>query len=129
MPKKPSRKTLVRKLDTVFSKYIRQRGADKYGICTCVTCGKKLHISDKNLHCGHFISRKHYSTRWDENNAACQCSYCNSYRYGEQYKFSLYLGKDLSESLHLQSKLAVKFSNTDLVNMIDDFNEKLEKLT
>jgi hypothetical protein len=128
MPRKPSRKTLVKKLDTVFSKYIRAKGADKYGVCTCVTCGKKLHISDRNLHCGHFISRRHFSTRWVEDNANVQCAFCNTYRYGEQYKFSLYLGKELSESLYLQSQKVVKFSNDDLLGMIDDYAEKLESL-
>jgi len=42
MPKKPSRKTLIKKLDTIFSIYIRRRYA-KDDVSECVTCGKREH--------------------------------------------------------------------------------------
>lgn len=124
MPK-PSRKTLVKKLDTVFSEYIRRRYA-KNDIAECVTCGKKDHW--KKLQAGHFMSRKHYSTRWDERNVEVQCNACNVFRYGEQYKFSLYLGEELSDELYLKSHQTVKFSNVDLQEMIDVYKEKLINL-
>ena len=124
MPK-PSRKTLVKKLDAVFSEYIRRRYA-KNDIAECVTCGKKDHW--KKLQAGHFMSRKHYSTRWDEQNVQVQCNACNVFRYGEQYKFSLYLGKELSDELYLKSHQTVKFSNIDLQDMIDVYKEKLMNL-
>lgn len=89
MPKKPTRKTLITKLDKVFSEYIRRKDA-KNDIATCVTCGKKDHW--KKLQNGHFMSRKHYATRWDEDNVGVQCSACNVFRYGEQYLFAKYLG-------------------------------------
>ena len=41
MPRKTSRKTLEKKLDAVFSEYIRRKYADKNGIVSCYTCGKK----------------------------------------------------------------------------------------
>jgi len=72
--KKPTRKSLVIKLDTVFSQYIRRKDAINE-IATCVTCNKKDHY--KKLQCGHFMSRRHYSTRWDENNVGVQCYGCN----------------------------------------------------
>lgn len=124
MPK-PSRKTLVKKLDAVFSEYIRRRYA-KNDIAECVTCGKKDHW--KKLQAGHFMSRKHYSTRWDERNVEVQCNACNVFRYGEQYKFSIYLGKELSDELYLKSHQTVKFSNIDLQDMIDVYKEKLMNL-
>ena len=49
--KKPTRSKLVKKLDTVFSQYIRLKDS-KDGIGTCVTCGKQDHW--KNLQAGHF---------------------------------------------------------------------------
>ncbi len=42
MPKKPSRKSIVKKLDTVFSQFIRRRFAVNE-IARCVTCDKKAH--------------------------------------------------------------------------------------
>jgi hypothetical protein len=40
MAKKPSRKTIITKLDSIFSQYIRLRYS-KNEIATCVTCGKQ----------------------------------------------------------------------------------------
>lgn len=124
--KKPSRKTLVTKLDKLFSEYIRRRYANKHGIAECCTCGKRDHW--KKLQAGHFMSRKHYSTRWDEDNVQVQCMACNVYRYGEQYKFSIYLGKEKSDDLHAKSLKTVKFSNPDLEEMIEIYKQKLSQL-
>lgn len=81
---KVKRSTLVKNLDTVFSQYIRLRYA-KDEIAECVTCGKKDHY--KKLQCGHFMSRRHYSTRWDENNVGVQCYGCNITSQGQQFLF------------------------------------------
>ena len=104
---KLSRKSLIKKLDKVFSEYVRQRYA-KNDIAECVTCGKKDHW--KNLQAGHFMSRKHYSTRWIEDNVKPQCYGCNVMQQGQQYRFSKYLGNNLSEQLYSKSKEVVKFT-------------------
>ena len=71
--KKPTRSKLIKKLDTVFSQYVRLSNADDRGYCTCVTCGKKGQMEDRrNNQAGHFISRANYSTRWDERNVKPQ---------------------------------------------------------
>ena len=127
MPKKLSRSKLVKKLDTVFSKYIRISNADKNGYCTCVTCGVVKHW--KEIQAGHFMSRKHYSTRWDERNVSSQCLACNMFRQGEQYKYSLFLGKDEAEVLYLKSKETVKFTNYELEEMIKDYSNRLNSIT
>ena len=86
--KKPTRSKLVKKLDTVFSQYIRRSNADNNGYCTCVTCNKTFHW--KEIQAGHFMSRKFYSVRWSEENVKPQCVACNVYRAGEQYKYSIF---------------------------------------
>jgi 4-hydroxy-3-methylbut-2-en-1-yl diphosphate synthase IspG/GcpE len=123
--KKPLRKNLIKELDTVFSKYIRLRYA-KNEIAECVTCGKKQHW--KKLQAGHFMSRTHYSTRWDEDNVQVQCVGCNVYHSGEQYKYSLYLGNKLSEELYLKSKQIVKFADVELIDMIDYYKQQVNIL-
>jgi len=125
LTKKPNRKLLVKKLDTIFSEYIRRRYA-KNDIAECVTCGKKDHW--KKLQAGHFMSRKHYSTRWDERNVEVQCQGCNVWRYGEQYKFSLHLGSELSDELLIKSRQIEKFSNADLVMMYETYKQKVKDL-
>jgi|TARA_Y100000361_G_scaffold33551_1_gene28140 hypothetical protein len=129
MSRKVSRSKLIKKLDTVFSEWIRRRHA-KNNIAICVTCGKKDHW--KKLQCGHFQSRKHYSTRWDEINCQVQCSGCNVFRYGEQYKFSLWLDtnikKGTSQKLYKQSKKTYKFDNYDLLELIEIYKNKISLL-
>ena len=130
MPKKPKRKTLVRKLDQIFSLYIRTRDADKKGICTCCTCGKKLPV--KQIHCGHFMSRRHMATRWDEDNCNSQCVKCNTFNQGEQYKYALFLNKkfdtDKASELLVKSRQTTKYTILDLEEMIEHFKTLLKKL-
>ena len=110
------RSQLVKKLDAVFSQYIRQKDAVNE-IATCVTCGKKDHW--KKLQCGHFQSRRHYATRWDENNVGVQCYGCNITNQGQQFLFAKYLGLDKAEEMVLKSKQTVKFSDSDLLEKIE----------
>lgn len=125
--KKPTRSKLVKKLDTVFSQYIRLSNADNNGYCTCVTCNKTFFW--KEIQAGHFMSRKHYSTRWDERNVKPQCVRCNIYNQGEGYLYSLYLGNNLSKKLLEESRELRKFTNIELEEMIKDYSDRLKKLT
>lgn len=126
--KKPTRSKLVKKLDILFSQFVRLSNADKNGYCTCVTCGKKGHWKDGSMQAGHFMSRKHYNTRWDVRNVKPQCVGCNMFKSGEQYKYSIYLGSELSKELYLQSNKIVKFSNDELQKMIDRYSTELKRL-
>ena len=79
-PKKkssPSLSTLVDRLDTVFSRYIRLRDAMSSGMFRCISCGKIKPIEQAD--CGHFHSRTHMSTRFDEDNCHAECRYCNRF--------------------------------------------------
>jgi len=125
MPKKASRKTIVKKLDAIFSIYIRRRYS-KDDISECVTCGKQDHW--KSLQAGHFMSRKHYSTRWDEENVEVQCMVCNVYRYGEQYLFAKYLGENKADKLLIKSRQIKKFTDIELIELIDIYTDKVNKL-
>ncbi len=125
--KKPTRSKIVKKLDVVFSQYIRLKYSNNQGISECFTCGKRDHW--KNLQCGHFMSRKNYSTRWDENNTRVQCVGCNMFKSGEQYVFGLKLGEELAQEMFLKSKQIVKFTTNDLIDKIDHFSSEIKKLT
>jgi len=125
MAKKLTRSQIIKKLDTVFSQYIRLKDSVN-GIGTCITCGKQDHW--KNLQAGHFQSRKHYSTRWDERNVKPQCVGCNMFKAGEQYKFSLYLGQQLSEELLQESKKIRKFTSVELEEMADYYSSKIKNI-
>ena len=121
-----SRSKVVKRLDTVFSEYIRLRNADNNGNVTCFTCGKVDYWKGKGMQCGHFQSRRHYSTRWDETNCQVQCYGCNVMQQGRQYQFGLNLEKKygigVAEKLLIKSKQTVKYSNDDLKEMILYYN-------
>jgi len=127
--KKPSRSKLVKKLDAVFSQYIRLKDSVG-GFATCFTCGKKDHW--KKLQNGHFQSRKHYATRWDEQNCQVQCAGCNVFRYGEQFLFAKYLDErfyaGLSDELYFKSKQIVKFTNSEIEDMILKYKKLVDSM-
>lgn len=119
---KTKRKKLIDKLDKIFSLYVRQRNAVNE-IAECFTCGKQDHY--KKLQNGHFQSRKHYATRWDEVNCQVQCAGCNVFRYGEQYKFAVNLdakfGIGTAESLQQKANTTIKLDNYDLEMLINKY--------
>jgi len=127
-----TRSKVVKKLDAVFSEYIRLRNADKNGNVTCFTCGKVEHWKGKGMQAGHFQSRKHYATRWDETNVQVQCSGCNVFKYGEQYKFALNLDKHFgdgtAEELFIKAKEIVKFSTKELETLITYYKDQVKLL-
>ena len=71
------RKRLEDKLDKVFSELVRRSRADSGGFVECYTCGTTRHW--KQMHAGHYISRRNKTTRWDSNNARPQCPGCNRF--------------------------------------------------
>ena len=127
--KKPTRKSLVEKLDKIFSIYIRRKDAIN-DIATCVTCGKK--DSWTKLQNGHFMSRRHYNTRWDEDNCHVQCSGCNVFRSGEIYLYNKYLcskfDNNFPDRLYEKSNITVKFADIDLIELIEYYTEKVNSL-
>ena len=129
MPKKITRSKIVKKLDTVFSQYIRQKNAVNE-IATCFTCGKQDYW--KKLQNGHFQSRRHYSTRWDETNCQVQCAGCNVFKYGEQFIFGKKLdekyGEGTAEELYIKAKKIVKLSNYELIDLINRYKNFLSYL-
>ena len=123
MAKKLTRSKLVKKLDAVFSQYIRQSNSVNE-IATCFTCGKEDHW--KKLQNGHFQSRRHYSTRWNETNCQVQCAGCNVFRFGEQFIFGQNLdnkfGEGTARRLHIKAQQTIKFADFELEEMINHYN-------
>lgn len=125
--RKITRKGLIKRLDTVFSEYIRKKNADSIGYVTCITSGRKFHYSEVDA--GHFISRKEMSTRWHEDNVHPQSRYDNRYRYGKQYEYGLALNKKkkgLAQKLYKLSKETTKYSINDLQDLLDKYKKLLQ---
>jgi hypothetical protein len=119
---------LKTKLDQVFSKFVRTQRAGPSGIARCVTCGAASHW--KWLHAGHFISRVHLATRWEDRNVHPQCARCNNLLRGNPDAYRRYLerryGDAIIADLEAQSRRPVKYSCADLFAMIQHYGERVK---
>jgi len=122
---------LKKELDTIFSLFIRLRDATDEGLVQCFTCHKVSHYKS-GMQNGHFQSRKHLATRWDEENCQVQCVGCNMFKAGEQYKFSVALdskyGEGTSEELERIARKTIKSSRYWYEGEISYYKELVEKL-
>lgn len=82
--KKPSTAKLKKKLDAIFSKYIRARDKGQ-----CFTCSLKR--EPKEMQNGHFVPRQYLATRYDERNNNCQCYACNMLYNGQPSMYAIKL--------------------------------------
>ena len=121
-PKKPikkSRNTTKRKLDKMFSDYIRRIGY-------CEFCGSK----DKQLHCHHgIVHRRYMNTRYLPENVACVCAGCHRY-LGEFSKvntefFTKRVGSDRYEQIEI---LARSGGKVDLEAIEIELKNKLGRI-
>lgn len=130
MAKSNSRKNAVAKADKYFSRYIRLKYADDNGMCKCCTSGKRFHW--KQIHCGHFQSRRYISTRYDEQNCAPQSPYDNTYKQGEQYKFAKWIdathGQGTADWLEQKAQQQVKLTAIDLEYIADVYRKKSREI-
>jgi hypothetical protein len=67
------------KLDKVMSLYVRMRDSKEfhYKYFRCISCGRVLPIDKADN--GHYLSRRHMSTRFDTRNQNAECTYCNRF--------------------------------------------------
>tara|TARA_R110002020_G_scaffold164882_7_gene352002 strand:- start:1112 stop:1519 length:408 start_codon:yes stop_codon:yes gene_type:complete len=122
---------LKKELDKWFSLYIRLRDATDEGMVQCFTCGKVAHYKT-GMQNGHFQSRRHLATRFDETNCQVQCVGCNMFKAGEQFKFHLNLdakyGEDTSIYLQQKAMQSVKITRVEYNDYISYYKDAVENL-
>ena len=128
--KKKTYAQLKKLLDETHSIYIRREAADKDGIASCITCGIRKHWSE--LQAGHFISRVHLATRWLDVNVHPQCKPCNVFKHGNLIEYAVWMNENygwaaIADLRDLKHK-KVKYSRSDLQEMIDTYQTKLKDL-
>ena len=127
--KTPTVAKLKKKLDTIYSQYVRLSNSN-FEIVSCVTCG--IEKPWKEMQCGHYVSRTHNATRFDEQNTHPQCYGCNVGRGGNYPKYALFLvqryGAGILEDLDQRSKEIKRFTVSELEEMITDYKAKLADL-
>ena len=121
---------LKKELDKWFSLYIRLRDATDEGMVQCFTSGRVYHY--KNIHEGHFMSRRCLSTRWCEINVQPQSAADNLFAQGEQYRFGLNLdakyGEGTAEELQFKARQTIKLSRIDYEEKISYYKSAVKNL-
>jgi hypothetical protein len=127
-PAKPTLGQLEKKLDKVFSEYVRRKDADEGGTVRCVTCPKLMHWKESD--CGHFVKRQHRSVRWDTRNVGTQCTRCNHFMGGVQDQFAQHIiaehGVQVFDELLQLKHLTVKWTRIDLEEKINFYKAKIK---
>lgn len=110
----------------ILQKYVRLKAADENGYCTCVTCKKVSHW--KELQGGHFIKRKHISTKLMEENVHPQCGYCNGHLRGNDILYTLYMvdmyGREFVDDLIQKKYETTYYTKTDACDWLEEWKEK-----
>ena len=118
--------SLKNKLDAVFSEFIRLRD----GTFVCISCGRLLPYDQAD--CGHYINRKHMSTRFSEKNCNAQCRSCNRFDEGNIQGYRRGLVAKYGESVVLMleaSKNQInKLSEFEYKAMIDHYRKEVKRL-
>lgn len=119
---------LVKKLDRVFSLYIRLRDS-KNGMFQCISCGKIKPIEQADA--GHYVNRQYMSLRYNEKNVNAQCRYCNRFCEGNIQDYRNGLIKKYGEQavlmLEFQKHLTQHYSPFELETLIKFYKSKIKK--
>ena len=120
----------LKRLDKVFSSYIRLRDSDDNGIVRCFCCGKVDHY--KTMDCSHFVNRKHLSLRFNEINCQTTCRACNRFDEGNLPAFAINLqnkfGNDIIQKLLISKNNYTKLSQFDIDTLEKYYKMKIKEL-
>lgn len=121
---------LKKELDKWFSLYVRLKDSDDYGMVNCYTSGRSYYY--KQIHAGHFISRRHLATRWCDQNVKPQSAADNLFGQGEQFKFGNQLdseyGIGTAKELQIKARQSCKISRSEYEEKISYYKEIVKNL-
>ena len=130
MKKTQTRSQLIRKLDAVYSQYIRLDKSDQYGYCVCVTSGERMFWKDTQN--GHFFSRRFYPTRWHDDNCHPQSMRENVFLRGNYINYTRFMidsyGREFVDDLEKLAKSSIKISTPELREKIEFYQKEVKRL-
>lgn len=128
--KAPTRSQLVKKLDAIYSQYVRLYQSDEFGYCICVTSGERMFW--KEAQNGHFFSRRFYPTRWNDDNCHPQSMRDNVFLKGNYINYTRYMidsyGREFVDELEKLAHTTIKVKNAELIEKIAYYSTEVERL-
>lgn len=113
MKKKPTKTYLKKKLDTIFSKKIREVGF-------CHRCG-----ATSQLQCAHIVSRSYLATRWNFDNAICLDAACHLFFTYHPLEFYDWIGVQFGEGYYEKLKqIALTHAKPNYDQILEYLNKK-----
>ena len=129
--KKREKPDLVKRLDKVFSAYIRLRDCMPNGQCQCISCGHIKYFREMDN--GHFFSRSNMATRFDEDNCNAECIGCNRCKSDHIFYYQENLIRKIGlarfETLKARSSTIKKWSDDELQEMIRKYTAEVHRLS
>lgn len=124
-----SRAGLIAKLDKIYSWYLKESRAID-GTASCITCDRKFNAYD--MDCGHYISRRFMSLRYDERNTHLQCVNCNRFQQGNIDVYTIKMvqmyGDNILEELNKIRNSSIKITNIELEEKLSYYMSELTRL-
>lgn len=121
-------KSLINKLDRIFSQFIRLRDSSD-GYFVCCSCGAPKPYEQGDA--GHFINRRWMALRWREDNVHMQCRSCNRFDEGNAAGYAVFMlekyGKEHVNML-LAMKTSYKWTDFELEVLAKEYKEKVKNL-
>jgi hypothetical protein len=118
-----------RQADKWFSEFIRLRDAGPDGRVKCITCSHTNHW--RQLQNGHWITRGHDTTRYDELNCNTQCRGCN-YNGGQHLEHAAAIeakhGPGTCERLERKAKMSSKRTLSDYKFLADTYKARVMRI-
>ena len=129
MKSKKPKKNYKKELDEVFAEYIRLRDSNG-DTFRCISCGQVKPMSQ--CQCGHYISRAHMATRFDEKNSNGQCISCNIFKSGNvvEYRFGLIdkYGEEVVNQLEAMRNDQRQIKDHEYKELIQYYKDKVKQM-
>ena len=122
---------LTKKLDKVFSAYIRLRDVMPNGCFRCISCGQIKRFEQGD--CGHYYSRIHMATRWEPDNCHMECRGCNrvssDHLIGYRRNLVEKIGLERINRLEMMAHSQKHWLDFELQEKIDYFTQEVKRLS
>lgn len=128
---KSTRKSLIDKVQKRVQLYARLRDCSgRSGGTNCISCGRWFNFSE--LDGGHFISKTSSAIRFDERNINAQCRQDNRFKHGDERNYYHGMvrkyGLEVTEELEELEHITKKWSEPELQELLNYYNEKIKEL-